>query len=122
MTRRKVADLDELSEGEPHIVEVNGREVGLFRLDGSVYALPNRCPHQGGPLCEGPVDGTVVADDEFRLRYDHDDEIVFCPWHQLPIRVTTGDCLSLAELSVPTYEADVDGRDVYVDLSKPGQP
>lgn len=116
-----MAAADDVTEGEPYVVEVNGREVGLFRLDGSIYAIPNRCPHQGGPLCEGPVEGTVIADEEYRLHYDHENEIVYCPWHQLPIRVTTGECLSFAEMSVPTYEAVIEAGDVYVDLSKPGR-
>lgn len=120
MSRQRVADADDLTEGEGHVVSVNGREVGLFRVDGSVHAIPNRCPHQGGPLCEGPVDGALMADDG-RLRFDLEGEVVRCPWHQLPVRVTTGECLSIEELSVPTYEATVEDGGVYVDLGKPGR-
>ena len=120
MSRERVAAAGEVEAGAAHVVEVRGREVGLFRVDGSLYAVPNRCPHQGAPLCAGPVEGALVADDG-QLRYDHEDEVVYCPWHQLPIRVTTGECLSFEELSVPTYEVTVEGDDVFVDLSRPGR-
>ena len=121
MSRERVADADEVAEGEGLVVSVNGREVGLFRVDGSVHALPNRCPHQGGPLCDGAVDGTILADEDHELHFELEGEVVLCPWHQLPIRVTTGECLSLEEMSVPTYEATVEDGGVYVDLGKPGR-
>lgn len=120
MSRQRVADADDLAEGEGHVVSVDGREVGLFRVGGAVHAIPNRCPHQGGPLCAGPVDGALLAEDG-ELRFDLEGEVVLCPWHQLPIRVTTGECLSLEELSVPTYEATVEDGGVYVDLGRPGR-
>ena len=39
--------------GERKLVEIGGRSIGVFNVDGEYYALRNRCPHQGGPLCDG---------------------------------------------------------------------
>ena len=38
-------------EGERRLVELAGRTIGVFRLDGGFFALADRCPHRGAPLC-----------------------------------------------------------------------
>ena len=48
-----VARADEIAPGERKLVRVGGRSIGVFNVGGEYYALRNRCPHQGGPLCEG---------------------------------------------------------------------
>ena len=53
MARHVVARVDEIPPGERKIVEVAGRSIGVFNVGGEFFALRNRCPHQGGPLCEG---------------------------------------------------------------------
>jgi nitrite reductase/ring-hydroxylating ferredoxin subunit len=44
-------------EGERRLLELGGRTIGVFRLDGDYFALADRCPHRGAPLCSG---GAVV--------------------------------------------------------------
>ena len=46
------------AEGERRLVELAGRRVGVFRLDGDYFALADRCPHRGAPLCSS---GEVVS-------------------------------------------------------------
>ncbi|TMQ31407.1 MAG: Rieske 2Fe-2S domain-containing protein [Nitrospirae bacterium] len=29
---------------------VNNREIALFNIEGTYFAIHNRCPHEGGPL------------------------------------------------------------------------
>ncbi len=48
-----VARADEIAPGERKIVDIGGRSVGVFNIGGEYFALRNRCPHQGGPLCAG---------------------------------------------------------------------
>ena len=48
-----VGTVDEIPPGGRKIVEVAGRSIGVFNVGGEFFALRNRCPHQGGPLCEG---------------------------------------------------------------------
>jgi 3-phenylpropionate/trans-cinnamate dioxygenase ferredoxin subunit len=61
MAKYIVATLDELPPGSRKLVEVAGRSIGVFNLEGEFYALRNRCPHQGGPLCEGKLSGLIQA-------------------------------------------------------------
>ena len=41
-----------LKPGEKKLVSVKGREIGVFNVNGEFFALANRCPHEGGPMCE----------------------------------------------------------------------
>ncbi len=100
----KVAELSELqSAGATKIVPVNGREVALFNVDGKVCAIENVCPHKGGPLGEGMLEGNVVT----------------CPWHGWQFDVTTGKSPVVATASVPCYEVKVDGTAVLVKAGPP---
>jgi len=62
--------LDALTDGEPAVVRVGRREVVLVRHGDEVFALANRCPHQGAEMCRGRVrsklDGPAIG--RLRLR------------------------------------------------------
>ena len=78
MTETVVGRLADFPEGSHRVVEVGGREIGVFNVGGRFYGLPNRCPHQAGPLCEGrTTTGTLVADaaSGWRPRWVMDGEV-----------------------------------------------
>ncbi len=85
-----VATIDEIPPGGRKIVEVAGRSLGIFNVGGVHYALRNRCPHQGGPLCDGVLTGFLEADEPGVYRYSRKGEILRCPWHGWEFDVTTG--------------------------------
>jgi len=58
---QSVALVDELPPGQSKVVMVNNREIALFNIEGTYFAIHNRCPHEGGPLCEGLCRGLSVA-------------------------------------------------------------
>jgi hypothetical protein len=43
------------------LVKVGGREIGIFNVGGSIFAVSNRCPHEGASLCKGRVVGLVES-------------------------------------------------------------
>src|SRR3954465_11928726 len=53
MARHVVAAVDDVPPGGRKLVQVNGRAIVVFNLDGEFFALNNRCPHRGGSLCHG---------------------------------------------------------------------
>ena len=61
MTYRKVARVDEVPEGRGLCVQVDGIDVGLFRVGSEIHAIENACPHAGDPLSEGMLDGPIVV-------------------------------------------------------------
>ena len=50
---QSVALVNELPPGKSKVVTVNNREIALFNIEGRYFAIHNRCPHEGGPLCDG---------------------------------------------------------------------
>jgi nitrite reductase/ring-hydroxylating ferredoxin subunit len=105
-----VGTADSIAPGEHRVVEVAGRQIGIFNIDGSFYALPNACFHQNGPLCRGKLSGTLQADEEssFQTEWRLDGEVIICPWHSLEFHVKTGQSLAYPERRLPTYEVRVE--------------
>lgn len=95
----RVATTDEIPPGRGKVVEVGGREVAIFNAGaGRFYASGTVCPHEGGPLGEGTVEG----------------ESVICPWHGFDFDLRTGDCPVDPDLRIPTYEVKVEGNVIFV--------
>ena len=90
MGKYVVATVDEIPPGERKIVEVAGRSVGVFNVGGAFFALRNRCPHQGGPLCLGPLGGFVSSTGPGQYTYSRQGEILRCPWHGWEFDIRTG--------------------------------
>ena len=74
---------------------VQGQVVALFNVQGEFFALDGVCPHQGGPLGSGHLDGCLVT----------------CPWHGWQFDVTNGANEVTRHLRQPTFPTRiVDGR------------
>ncbi len=95
-----VATIDEIPPGSGKIVDVNGIWIALFHVDGSWYAIDNTCPHAGGPLGEGHLEGDVVA----------------CPWHGWSFNVKTGERLGNPDFAVACCPVRVEGKNVQIAL------
>ena len=114
-----VGDLSDFPEGSHRVVTVGGRQIGIFNIGGEFYGLPNVCPHQTGPLCEGKMTtGTLVADREndWRFEWAYEGEIVACPWHGLEYHIPTGRCLAFPNITLRSYEVMVEDGKVKVRL------
>jgi nitrite reductase (NADH) small subunit len=92
--------IDEFPEGKGRAFQAGTRTVAVFRCNGKVYAIANRCIHKGASMCEGDLTdgGTVVR----------------CPWHNWPFDLATGEhCLDPAE-KLRTYQVRLDGDQVIL--------
>ena len=119
MARYVVASVDELPPGTRKIVDVAGRQVGVFNINGEFFALLNRCPHQGGPLCEGRLAGQLEVDAPGEpFRYTRAGEILRCPWHSWEYDIRTGQSwFNPARVRVRAYEVDVAPGEAVEDAS-----
>ncbi len=114
-----VGDLSDFPEGTHKVVSVGRREIGVFNINGEFYGLPNVCPHQTGPLCQGkPALGTLVANAEgdWKFEWVHDGEIVACPWHGLEYHIPTGRCIAYPNVNLRCYEVVAEDGKVKVRL------
>jgi nitrite reductase (NADH) small subunit len=94
----KVASTSELTEGRGKTIDVGGRPVALFNVNGKFYAIDNTCAHRGGPLGDGMLDGNVVT----------------CPWHGWQWDVCSGKSLFNPSITVKSYPVEVEGAEVRV--------
>lgn len=117
--RHVVAHVDEIPPGSRKIVEVAGRSIGVFNVDGTLYALRNRCPHQGGPLCEGFLMSSLRSSGPGHYDHRPGEALIRCPWHGWEFDIATGrSWFDPARTRVRAYEATVESADA--DLSDAG--
>jgi nitrite reductase (NADH) small subunit len=114
VSRHVVCPLHELPPGTRKIFFFNerGPGVGVFNVDGRLYAIKNTCPHQGGPLCLGPVCGTTRAvwppTGPPQMEWVRDGEILRCPWHGWEFELSTGRLVAPLRERVKTYDVTVE--------------
>jgi len=95
----KLCAAADVAPGTGTTIEVRGKKIAVFNVDGAFHAIDDECPHRGGPLGEGELDGCLVM----------------CPWHAWQFDVTTGESVT-DDLVVGHYETRVDGGDVLIAL------
>lgn len=101
MTFIKVAKTDELMSGQNKVLDLGARALVVFNVNGKLYAIDERCPHKGGPLGEGSVDGLVVK----------------CPWHGAVFSLEDGHGVSgPCGNGVNCYSVKTSGSDIEVEV------
>jgi len=108
MSRHVVAAVDEIAPGACKIVSVSGREIGVFNVNHEFYALINRCPHEGAPLCRGPIVGRFESDHPGEYRLARVGEMLRCPWHGWEFDIKTGQSWCHPEsVKARTYAVEI---------------
>jgi len=99
----KAAKVDALKSGCCVGVKVEGIFIGIYHVGGEYYAINNICPHLGGVLHYGFLDGHNIT----------------CPLHMWEFDVRTGKCVWPGQERVATYPVKVEGEDILVDVDSP---
>ena len=73
----RVCTIQEISEGTAKMVKVEGKPIAIFNINGKFYATDDTCPHEGGPLSSGFIEGENVS----------------CPWHGATFHIMSGKTL-----------------------------
>jgi len=96
----KVGAKGDLAPGQGKMVEVGGKKIALFNVEGTYHAIDDTCTHRGGPLSEGELAGNEVT----------------CPWHGAVFDVTTGKVLGPpATKGVSRYNVRVSGENIEIE-------
>jgi NAD(P)H-dependent nitrite reductase small subunit len=93
-----VARVGDVAPGTGKTVLLGRREVALFNAGGRFYALDNTCPHQGGPLSEGWIEGETVT----------------CPWHAWCFTMRDGKMTLGDYAQVDTFDVRIEGDEVRI--------
>jgi nitrite reductase (NADH) small subunit len=97
--RARALDVAALAAGRPVLATVGGRDVLVCLTGDEILAIANECPHQGGSLADGWVEG----------------EIVTCPLHGWEVDLRSGACMTVPGERVPRYRVSVEDGGVYLE-------
>ena len=107
--RHVVCPVSELPDGARRIVDVGRRSIGVFHVGDRFYAVRNRCPHQGGPLCVGHILGDAVADVPGAAAVSNNPLRIACPWHGWEYDLATGQSfLGPTDPGVKSYAVELE--------------
>ena len=96
----------ELQPNRGRCVQLNGKNIALFFMDGEYMAIDDLCTHAEASL----ADGAAYKDDKGRC-------VVECPWHGAQFDCKTGAALTLPAVApVKSYPTRVEGDSVEVDV------
>jgi 3-phenylpropionate/trans-cinnamate dioxygenase ferredoxin subunit len=99
----EVCPLDELPPGSMKLVHAGQVALGVYNVDGELYAVEDRCSHDDGPLVEGD--------------WEPDEGVVICPRHGSRFDIRSGRPLTLpAVFPVETFPVVVADGWVKVDV------
>lgn len=91
-TLHRLGPEDQVPPGEGRAFVVDGRQIAVFRLrTGRLHAVSAICPHKGGPLADGQIDGSIVL----------------CPLHMNAFELATG-CSTTGQEPLRSYPVTVD--------------
>ncbi len=96
----RVASVAEIPLGTGKELAAAGKVIALYNVDGVFHALDGVCPHAGGPLGQGQLQGNIVT----------------CPWHGWQFDVISGQHCLNANLQHPAYAVKVEGEEILVEL------
>ena len=107
MSRVKLATVSEVPEGDMIMRIHEGSFVTLAKVDGEIYALNDICTHQEAPLHEGELGA-----------HEENPYMLTCPWHAAHFDIRDGSVHQETPwaTTATTYDVDIQGEDIYVDL------
>ncbi|MCA9794238.1 MAG: Rieske (2Fe-2S) protein [Vulcanimicrobiota bacterium] len=97
----RVGRLEDFPLGKVRVVRIEGERVAICNVDGTLYAVEDRCTHDDGPLGEGELEGCEIE----------------CPRHGARFDVRDGSVTQMpAVYPIETFELEVVDGQVYVSL------
>lgn len=94
----RVASASEIGPGTGRVVDAGGATLAIFNVDGQYLAVDNSCPHRGGPLGDGDLEGSIVR----------------CPWHGWGWDVATGANVNNPAVRIACYPVTVEDGSLFV--------
>ena len=91
----------DIAEGAGKLVRAGSEEIAVFKIAGQLCALQNVCPHEGGQLARGWLEGNAVV----------------CPLHGYKFDLKTGACLNDQKLRAKVFNLIEEGDYFQVDLN-----
>ncbi len=95
---KKIVSVSNLIDDDVIGVEVDGKDLAIYSIEGEVYVTDNICTHGLARLSDGFVEDGQIE----------------CPLHQGKFCIKTGKALCAPlEIDVQTYQSKVENDQVY---------
>jgi nitrite reductase/ring-hydroxylating ferredoxin subunit len=88
-----VGPIENFPPGSHPIIDVGGRSIGIYNVDGKIHAIANVCPHALAPICRGAVTGTYLPSGVGEYVFGMEGRVLRCIWHGWEFDVLTGESL-----------------------------
>ena len=114
---KEVANVNDFKPGTMKMIEVDGHEYLLARVEDKYYAADAHCPHMGGNLWRGKLDGTVITCPRHGSQFDLNDGHVI-RWTTWSSALVAIDQLRSRKRPLPVYAVTVQGDKILLSGSK----
>ena len=119
--RHLAARSDGIPEKGRLVLDIGDTTVGIFRVNGKLFAYENTCPHMGGPVCQGliiPAVRELVNEKQVSTGYafDESEMRIVCPWHGYEFSIETGSHPGKQSIRLRSVVVEEEGGDVYVTI------
>ncbi len=104
----KAANIKDFRLEEMKMVTVANKDILIAKIDNNFYAVNNKCPHMGGSLVDGTLDGSIVT----------------CPRHGATFDLKTGECTGELKVlfikkkasNLKTYPLQIIDNTIFIDI------
>jgi 3-phenylpropionate/trans-cinnamate dioxygenase ferredoxin subunit len=114
---QEVATVDDMQSGAMKMVNIGGHEYLLAKVENKYYAADNRCPHMGGNLSLGKLEGTIVTCPLHGSQFDLKDGRVV-RWTTWPGALVALDQVRSHRRPLPVYPVEVQGDKILLNPGK----
>lgn len=97
---RKVCRLADVPADGLKVLDIDDRPIVLRYIAGTLHAIENICPHRGGPIGEGDINGNTIT----------------CPWHDWSFDLSTCQNTMNPAAVIRKFPVRVEGDDVFVEV------
>jgi 3-phenylpropionate/trans-cinnamate dioxygenase ferredoxin component len=113
----EVAKVNDFPSGTMRMVSIGGHEYLIARVEDKYYAADNHCPHMGGNLSRGKLEGTIVTCPRHGSRFDLKDGHVV-RWTTWPDALVAIDQVRSHKRPLPTYSVIIEGDKILLGGTK----
>lgn len=114
MSYVEIATTNELTDGNKKMAKINGHELMIAQIGNNYYCTDNRCPHMGGNLSQGMLNGTVITCPRHGSQFDLADGHVIRWTNWSGIKKSIGKLLK-SPRDLKTYNLKIEDEKILVD-------
>jgi len=111
----RLANINDLTDGTMKTYQIQGTEILIARIEGKYYAAQNKCPHFGGDLSKGKLEGTIVTCPRHGSQFNVSDGSVVRWLKGTGFIATIGKTLKPPQ-KLMTYNTKIEGQDILVEI------